>query len=77
MAGSRKKSFVERFGKVPAGVPVADVEVVLQFLYNAFDKRAAKQIHILHPYWDEAGGEGDPPEMTVEEVARWLEAAIA
>lgn len=71
-----RKSLVERFGK-PAGVSVADAEVILQFLYGAFDKRAAKEVRILHPYWDEVGGEGDPPEMTVAEVAQWLEAAVA
>lgn len=73
----RKKSPVERFGKLPAGMSDADVNAVLQFLYGAFDRRTAKQIHILHPYWEDVGGDDEPPELTVDEFSRWLQAAIA
>ena len=72
-----RKSLVERFGKLPAGMSHADAQVVLQFLYGAFDKRAAKQVRILHPYWDEVGDDNAPPEMTVLEFSSWLLAQVA
>jgi hypothetical protein len=50
----------------------ADAEAVLQFLYGAFDKRTARQVRILHPYMDMA--ESSPPELTVFEFCRWLQA---
>jgi len=54
----------------------ADVEVVLQFLYGAFDQRTAKQVRIVHPYL-ETGEDNVPPELTVFEFCRWLQAAAA
>lgn len=73
----RKKSLVDRFGKLPAGMSKADVEVVLQFLYSAFDRRMARQVRILHPYLDTDGDDVSLPELTVFEFCRWLEAAAA
>ncbi len=73
---ARKQSLVERFGKLPAGMSKADVEVVLQFLYGAFDQRTAKQVRIVHPYL-ETGEDNVPPELTVFEFCRWLQAAAA
>ena len=72
----RKQSLVERFGKLPAGMSKADVEVVLQFLYGAFDRRAAKQVRIVHPYL-ETDEDDVPPELTVFEFCRWLQAVAA
>jgi hypothetical protein len=72
----KKQSLVERFGKLPAGMSKADAEVVLQFLYGAFDRRGAKQVRILHPYL-ETDEDEVPPELTVFEFCRWLEAAAA
>ena len=74
---ARKQSLVERFGKLPAGMSKADVEAVLQFLYGAFDKSAAKQVRILHPYLEVGEGDTAPPELTVFEFCRWLQAAGA
>jgi len=73
---ARKQSLVERFGKLPAGMSKADVEVVLQFLYGAFDRRAAKQVRIVHPYL-ETDEDDVPPELTVFEFCRWLQAVAA
>jgi hypothetical protein len=69
---ARTKSLVERFGSLPAGMTRADAEAVLQFLYGAFDKRAARQVKIVHPYLDTA--EDAPPELTIVEFCRWLTA---
>lgn len=68
-----RKSIVERLGSLPAGMSNADVNAVLQFLYGAFDRRTAKQVHILHPYWEDNGGDGEPPELTIDEFSRWLQ----
>ena len=70
-----RKSLVDRYGKLPAGMSNADVEAVLQFLYGAFDTKTAKQVRILHPYTDD----GDTPqtEMTIFEFCRWLQLAAA
>jgi hypothetical protein len=73
----RKKSLVDRFGKLPAGMSKADAEAVLQFLYGAFDRRMAKQVRILHPYLDGEKDDAAPPELTVFEFCRWLEAVAA
>jgi len=54
----------------------ADVEVVLQFLYGAFDQRTAKQVRIVHPYL-ETDEDDTAPELTVFEFCRWLQAAAA
>ena len=72
---ARKQSLVERFGKLPAGMSKADVDAVLQFLFGAFDSKTAKQVKILHPYADES--DTSPPELSVFEFCRWLQAAIA
>ncbi len=71
----RKSTLVNRFGKLPAGMSKADVEAVLQFLYGAFDSKAAKQIRILHPYIDDA--DTSSPELTVFEFCRWLQEVVA
>ena len=73
---ARKQLLVERFGKLPAGMSKADVEVVLQFLYGAFDQRTAKQVRIVHPYL-ETDEDDVPPELTVFEFCRWLQAVAA
>jgi hypothetical protein len=73
----RKQSLVEQFGKLPEGMSKADVEAVLQFLYGAFDRRTAKQIRIVHPYVDVDDSAITPPDLTVFEFCRWLEAAAA
>jgi hypothetical protein len=73
---ARKKSLVERYGKLPAGMSKADAEAVLQFLYGAFDRRTARQVRILHPYLED-NGDMVPPELTVFEFCRWLEAVAA
>ncbi len=72
-----KRSLVDQFGKLPAGMSPADANAVLQFLYGAFDRRAAKQFMILHPYWEEADGQGEPPELTIDEFSRWLKTVAA
>ena len=74
---ARKQSLVEQFGGLPAGMSKADVEVVLQFLYSAFDKRMARQVRILHPYIEVDDGSDAPPELTVFDFCRWLEAVAA
>lgn len=73
----RKKSLVDRFGKLPAGMSKADAEAVLQFLYGAFDRRMAKQVRILHPYLNGEEDDAAPSELTVFEFCRWLEAVAA
>lgn len=55
----------------------ADVEVVLQFLYGAFDRRMAKQVRILHPYLEADESTASPLELTVFDFCRWLEAVAA
>ena len=70
-----RKSLVDRYGKLPAGMSKADAEAVLQFLYDAFDARTAKQVKILHPYTDD--GNTPPPEKSVFEFCRWLQLAVA
>ena len=74
---ARKQSLVEQFGKLPAGMSKADVDVVLQFLYGAFDRRMAKQVRILHPYLEVDESTVSPPELTIFDFCRWLEAAAA
>jgi len=74
---ARKQSLVEQFGKLPAGMSKADVEVVLQFLYGAFDRQMAKQVRILHPYLEVDENTVAPPDLTVFDFCRWLEAAAA
>ncbi len=74
---ARKRTLVEQFGKLPAGMSKADVEVVLQFLYGAFDMRTAKQVRIVHPYLEAGNGDSNPPELTVFEFCRWLQAVAA
>ena len=73
---AKKQSLLERFGTLPADMSKADVEVVLQFLYGAFDRRMAKQVRILHPYL-EADTDEMLPELTVLEFCRWLQEAAA
>ncbi len=72
---ARKQSLVERFGKLPAGMSQADADAVLQFLYGAFDKRAAKQVRIVHPY-QETVDDAVPTELTVFEFCSWLRTAV-
>jgi hypothetical protein len=55
----------------------ADAEAILQFLYGAFDRQTAKQVRILHPYLEGDENTVSPPELTVFEFCRWLEAAAA
>ncbi len=74
---ARKQSLVEQFGKLPAGMSKADVEAILQFLYGAFDRRTAKQVRILHPYYETSSDDVPPPELTVFEFCRWLQAVAA
>jgi hypothetical protein len=74
---ARKQTLVERFGSLPAGMSKADAEAVLQFLYGAFDRQAAKQVRILHPYLEVGDDDATPPELTVFEFCRWLQAAAA
>ena len=74
---ARKQSLVEQFGKLPEGMSKADAEAVLQFLYGAFDRRTAKQIRILHPYAETDDSAVTPPDLTVFEFCRWLEAVAA
>ena len=74
---ARKRSLVEQFGKLPEGMSKADAEAVLQFLYGAFDRRTAKQIRILHPYTETDDSAVAPPDLTVFEFCRWLEAVAA
>jgi hypothetical protein len=74
---ARKQSLVYRFGKLPAGMSKADAEAVLQFLYGAFDKRAARQELILHPYLEVSDGDTASPELTVFEFCRWLQDVAA
>jgi len=69
----RKKLLVERFGELPAGMSKADIEVVLEFLYGAFDKRTAKQVEIFHPYTDA----DEPPLLTIAEFCKWLSEVAA
>ncbi len=73
----RKQSLVEKFGALPAGISAADANAVLQFLYGAFDRKEAKQVKILHPYWEEVAGQGEPPELTIDEFSRWLRVTVA
>ncbi len=72
---ARKRSLVDLYGKLPAGMSKADVDAVLQFLYGAFDSKTAKQVKILHPYADES--DTTPPELSIFEFCRWLQAAVA
>lgn len=74
---ARTKSLVEQFGKLPAGMSKADVQAVLDFLYGAFDRRTAKQVRIVHPYIDTDENAIAPPELTVFEFCRWLQAVAA
>jgi hypothetical protein len=74
---ARTQSLVEQFGKLPAGMSKADVQAVLDFLYGAFDQRTAKQIRIVHPYIDTDESAVAPPELTVFEFCRWLQAVAA
>jgi hypothetical protein len=73
---AKKQTLIERLGTLPAGISKADVEVVLQFLYGAFDRRMAKQLQILHPY-PETGEDEILPELTVFDFCRWLREAAA
>ena len=73
---AKKQTLVERFGTLPAGMSKADVEVVLQFLYGAFDRRMARQVRILHPYLETSEDE-NLPELTVFDFCRWLREAAA
>ena len=73
----RKSSLLEQFGELPAGMSKADAQAVLDFLYGAFDRRTAKQVRILHPYIDVDESAVSPPELTVFEFCRWLQAVAA
>lgn len=74
---ARTQSLVEQFGKLPAGMSKADVQAVLDFLYGAFDRRTARQVRIVHPYIDSDESAVAPPELTVFEFCRWLQAVAA
>jgi hypothetical protein len=74
---ARTQSLVEQFGKLPAGMSKADAQAVLDFLYGAFDRRTAKQVRIVHPYIDTDESAVAPPELTVFEFCRWLQAVAA
>jgi hypothetical protein len=74
---ARTQSLVEQFGKLPAGMSKADVQAVLDFLYGAFDRRTAKQVRIVHPYIETDESAIAPPELTVFEFCRWLQAVAA
>ena len=74
---ARAQSLVEQFGKLPAGMSKADAQAVLDFLYGAFDRRTAKQVRIVHPYIDTDESAVAPPELTVFEFCRWLQAVAA
>lgn len=65
----RKQALIDQFGKLPPGMSDADIRVILDFLYGAFDKRTAKQVEIFHPY---AEGE-DVPRLTISDFCRWLQ----
>jgi len=69
----RKQGLVERFGKLPPGMSEADVQVILEFLYGAFDKRSAKQVEIFHPYAED----GAASLLTISDFCRWLREAAA
>lgn len=73
----RTRSLVAKWGTLPEGMSKADVEAVLQFLYGAFDRRTAKQVEIVHPYIEIDEDASAPPNVTVYEFCRWLEAAAA
>jgi hypothetical protein len=73
----RKKSLLDQYGPVPAGMSKADVSAVLDFLYGAFDRQTARRVTIIHPYAETDENAADPPELTVFEFCRWLEAASA
>jgi hypothetical protein len=74
---ARKQSLLEQFGELPAGMSKADAQAVLDFLYGAFDRRTAKQVRIVHPYIDVDESAVSPPELTVFEFCRWLQAVAA
>ena len=74
---ARRKTLVERFGNLPAGMSKADAEAILQFLYGAFDRRMAKQVRIVHPYLEVEGDNAVLPELTIFEFCRWLETVAA
>ena len=67
---ARKSSLVDRLGKLPPGMSKADVEAIMEFLYGAFGRKAARETIILHPYLDE-----NPPQLTVSQFVRWLQLA--
>jgi hypothetical protein len=69
----RTQELVKRFGRLPDGMSEADVEVILEFLYGAFDKRTAKQVEIFHPYVED----GEAPQLTVSDFCKWLREAAA
>lgn len=74
----RRQSLLACYGeKLPAGMSKADASAVLDFLYGAFDRQMAKQVSIVHPYLEADDSAVAPPELTVFEFCRWLEAASA
>ena len=74
----RRQSLLASYGeKLPAGMSKADASAVLDFLYGAFDRQMAKQVSIIHPYIETDDSAASPPELTVFDFCRWLEAAAA
>ncbi len=74
---ARTSLLVEQFGVLPAGMSKADAQAVLDFLYGAFDRQTAKQVKIVHPYIETDDSAVAPPELTVFEFCRWLQAVAA
>jgi hypothetical protein len=67
----RTNQLVKQFGgKLPAGVSKADAETILQFLYGAFDKQAARSIKLFFPYSESDTGE--ILQLSVLDFCRWL-----
>ena len=72
---TKKKSLLDRFGALPVGMPQADVEAILQFLYGAFDRRSARQTQIHHPYLDGNEKSEEIPQLTISDFCQWLQMA--
>lgn len=77
MTPSKRKRLLKQFGACPAGYTHEELEQFLDFLYGMFSHRYTltelRQMHISDPF----DRTPSPRQLTVVELAEWLEAVLA
>lgn len=74
---AKRKRLLKQFGACPAGYTHQELEQFLDLLYGMFSYRYSmaelRQVHLSDPF----DRSENPRQMTVVELAEWLEALLA